>query len=89
MLMTTSPCISVCKMDPKTGHCTGCARSSKEKITWKEKNTSKEWKLNNLRNIQSRMSIQQLKTFKESYAYKCKNGISLIKKKKLEENKIK
>ena len=50
---------------------------------------SREVELNNLRNIQSRMSIQQLKTFKESYAYKCKNGISLIKKKKLEENKIK
>ena len=88
MFMTTSPCISVCKMDPETGYCEGCARSSVEKISWKEKDTSKEWKLNNLIVIQSRMTDLQLKNFKESYAYKCKNGISLIKK-KLQENKKK
>tara|TARA_X000000368_G_scaffold369667_1_gene318354 strand:+ start:1081 stop:1239 length:159 start_codon:yes stop_codon:yes gene_type:complete len=26
-----SPCISVCKNDPKTGFCYGCARSDDEK----------------------------------------------------------
>ena len=29
--MIVSPCISVCKMDPDTGFCEGCARTSQEK----------------------------------------------------------
>ena len=46
--MIVSPHISVCKMDPDTGFCEGCARSSQEKILWKEKNTTDEWKTSNL-----------------------------------------
>ena len=34
-----SPCISICKTDPRTGYCYGCARTEKEKIIWKEKKT--------------------------------------------------
>ena len=30
--MIVSPCISICKTDPVTGYCYGCARSSDEKI---------------------------------------------------------
>ena len=85
--MITSPCISVCKMDQDTGFCEGCARSSQEKIIWKDKDTTNEWKLNNLKDIQSRMDEQTIKNFKESYEFKLKNGISLIKKKKLDEQK--
>ncbi len=88
MFMTTSPCISICKNDPASGYCMGCGRSSNEKIIWKDKSTSKDWKLNNLKEIQTRMTDYQLKIFKKSYAYKCKNGISLIKK-GMKINKIK
>ena len=73
--MITSPCISICKMDPDTGFCEGCARTSQEKFLWKDKNTTKKWKINNLTEIQKRMSQQTLKTFKESYEFKLKNGI--------------
>ena len=31
-----SPCISVCKTDPISGFCYGCARSSKDKKAWKD-----------------------------------------------------
>ena len=85
--MNISPCISVCKMDEDTGFCEGCARSSKEKILWKDKNTTDEWKTTNLNVIQKRMNTSILKNFKESYEFKIKNGISLIKKKKLDEQK--
>ena len=30
-----SPCISICKNDPKTDLCFGCARSIEEKKIWK------------------------------------------------------
>ena len=85
--MIISPCISVCKMDEDTGFCEGCARSSKEKILWKDKNTTDEWKTTNLIVIQKRMNTSMLNSFKESYEFKIKNGISLIKKKKLDEQK--
>ena len=85
--MIISPCISVCKMDEVTGFCEGCARSSKEKILWKDNNTTDEWKTTNLIVIQKIMNTSMLKNFKESYEFKIKNGISLIKKKKLDEQK--
>ena len=85
--MIISPCISVCKMNEDTGFCEGCARTSQEKILWKEKNTTDEWKTTNLIVIQKRMNTSMLKNFKESYEFKIKNGISLIKKKKLDEQK--
>ena len=31
MSKTISPCISICKTDPVTGYCYGCARTGKEK----------------------------------------------------------
>ena len=75
-----SPCISICKTDPVTGYCYGCARTNEEKKLWKEENTKDEWKLNNLKEIQNRMSGWQLETFKESYKHKTEHGISLFKK---------
>ena len=75
-----SPCISICKTDPVTGYCYGCARSEEEKKIWKDENTNDEWKFKNLEETTKRMKGWQLETFKESYNYKLKNGISLFKK---------
>ena len=75
-----SPCISICKTDPVTGYCYGCARTNKEKINWKDEKTSNSWKEENLKIILGRMQGWQLETFKESYRFKKDNGISLFKK---------
>ena len=80
----TSPCISICKTDPVTGYCYGCARTNDEKKLWKDENTLNEWKLKNLEKIISRMKGWQLETFKESYQHKIERGISLFKKEQLE-----
>ena len=81
-----SPCISICKTDPVTGYCYGCARTDQEKKIWKNEKTKNEWKKRNLESILTRMKGWQLDTFKESYNYKVKQGISLFKKKNLEKN---
>ena len=79
-----SPCISVCKTDPISGFCYGCGRSNDEKKTWKDENTTNEWKLNNIEEIRSRLDGWQLKAFNESYKSKQNSGLSLIKKQLLE-----
>ena len=79
-----SPCISICKTDPVTGYCYGCARTNYEKKKWKDENTLIEWKEDNLKIIITRMQGWQLETFKESYNHKKIKGISLFKKKILE-----
>ncbi len=79
-----SPCISICKTDPVTGYCYGCARTNDEKRNWKDENTPDEWKMNNLEEITTRMKGWQLETFKESYDHKVRQGISLYKKSLLE-----
>jgi uncharacterized protein len=78
--MIISPCISICRTDPKTGYCYGCGRSNKEKKIWKFENTTDEWKKKNINKIKSRLNGWQLESFEESYEYKIKNGISLFKK---------
>ena len=75
-----SPCISICKTDPVTGYCYGCARTNEEKINWKDEKTSEDWKMENLKIILGRMQGWQLETFKQSYEYKKDNGVSLFKK---------
>ena len=84
--MIVSPCISICKSDPISGYCYGCARNYEEKIKWKDKNTDEEWKLENLKEIRSRMKGWQLQSFEESYKFKCENGISIEKKRKILSN---
>ena len=79
--MIISPCISICKTDPLTGYCYGCGRNNEEKKIWKNENTSDEWKIKNIENIQKRLNGWQLESFKESYSNKKKEGISLFKKK--------
>ena len=84
--MIVSPCISICKTDPKTGYCYGCGRNNEEKKIWKLVNTTDKWKQKNLESIKNRLNGWQLKSFEESYQYKIKNGISLFKKSLLKIN---
>ena len=78
--MIVSPCISICKTDPSTGYCYGCARTIEERKIWKNTETTDEWKTKNLRDIKDRLSGWQLDSFNESYEHKINNGISLFKK---------
>ena len=80
-----SPCISICRTDPVTGYCYGCARTNEEKSLWKDEKTNNNWKEENLKIIMERMHGWQLETFKESYSYKKNKGISLFKKNLLDE----
>ena len=84
MSKLNSPCISICKTDPITGFCYGCARTEEEKKFWKDLNINDEWKSENLELITSRMKGWQLEAFRESYGHKMKNGMSLFKKSLLE-----
>ena len=79
-----SPCISICRTDPVTGYCYGCARTNDEKKLWKDEDAKDQWKEENLKIIITRMQGWQLETFKESYDYKKSKGISLFKKSLLE-----
>ena len=81
-----SPCISICKTDPVSKYCYGCARTNEEKKKWKNEKTTNLWKKQNLDLIKTRMKGWQLNTFKESYQYKVEKGVSLFKKKLIEEN---
>ena len=83
--MIISPCSSICKTDPITDYCYGCARTNEEKKIWKDQQTTEEWKKNNLNEITKRMSGWQLESFKISYEHKVKNGISLFKKYSIQE----
>ena len=69
-----SPCISVCKNDPKTGFCYGCARSDDEKKIWKNPDTSENWKKENLNSLKKRMSKSQLSIFEKFYNEKLEFG---------------
>ena len=78
--MIISPCISICKTDPQTSYCYGCARNNEEKKLWKLENTNDQWKNDNLANIKKRLAGWQLESFKNSYKHKIESGISLYKK---------
>ena len=78
-----SPCISICRTDPITGYCYGCARTNDEKKLWKDEGAKDQWKEENLKIIITRMQGWQLETFKESYEHKKNKGISLFKKDQL------
>ena len=82
-----SPCMSVCKTDPISGYCYGCGRTDEDKKMWKDPETSNEWKITNLELLRTRLNGWQKDAFDKSYAYKKENGISLIKKKLLEQKK--
>ena len=79
-----TPCISVCRTDPVSGYCYGCGRNNEDKKYWKDPGTSNDWKINNLKALENRLSGWQLEAFKQSYAYKKEHGISLLQKKLIE-----
>ena len=83
--MIISPCISICKTDPQTGFCYGCGRNNDEKKIWKLNKTTDDWRKENLIVLEKRLTGWQLKSFKESYQHKIENGISLFKKKTINE----
>jgi|TARA_B110000438_G_scaffold220768_1_gene213911 predicted Fe-S protein YdhL (DUF1289 family) len=78
-----SPCISICRTDPITGYCYGCARTDEEKKLWKDESVKDQWKEKNLKLVITRMQGWQLETFKESYEHKKNKGMSLFKKEQL------
>jgi len=78
--VVVSPCISICKTDPDTGYCYGCGRTDTEKIKWKSEDTTEDWKKQNLKEIENRLSGWQLESFAKSYKCKVEEGISLYKK---------
>ena len=82
-----TPCMSVCKTDPISGFCYGCGRTDDDKRMWKDPETSDEWKTKNLELLRSRLNGWQLEAFDKSYAFKKETGLSLIKKKLLEQKK--
>ena len=81
----TTPCISVCKSDPISDYCYGCGRSTEDKKNWNNPETSDEWKKSNLILIRNRLNSWQGEAFDKSYAYKKEKGVSLLKKKLLEQ----
>ncbi len=83
--MIISPCVSICKTDPVTGYCYGCARTNEEKMIWKNEKTTEGWKKSNLEEITKRMTGWQLNSFKESYEHKIKSGVSLFQKNSIQE----
>ena len=78
--MIVSPCISICKTDPDTGYCYGCGRTDEEKVKWKSEETTADWKKQNLKDIENRLSGWQLQSFLKSYGCKIEEGMSLFKK---------
>ena len=54
---------------------------------WKDEKTTDDWKKTNIEEIKKRMNGWQLESFKESYGHKTKHGISLLKKKMINETK--
>ena len=76
--MIVSPCISICKTDPKTGYCYGCGRTKDEKKIWKLEETNDQWKIENIEVIKRRLTGWQLESFQESYTYKTKNGLMIM-----------
>ena len=81
--MIISPCISICKTDPVSGYCYGCGRTDDDKIKWKQETTTNEWKKQNLKDLELRLSGWHLESFKKSYQNKIERGISLYKEKLL------
>ena len=52
--MIKSPCIGICKIDPKNGFCMACNRTLQEIRSWGLSETTDEWKQNNLKEIKTR-----------------------------------
>ena len=62
-------------------------RTTEDKKSWSNSNTSDEWKESNLEIIRSRLSNWQLEAWEKSYAHKKRTGNSLLKEKILKQKK--
>ena len=82
--MIVNPCISICRTDPVTGYCYGCGRTEEDKKKWKSVETTDDWKKNNLKEIETRLTGWQLQSFVKSYKCKVDEGSSLFKKNLIE-----
>ena len=82
--MIVNPCISICRTDPVTGYCYGCGRTEEDKKKWKSVETTDDWKKNNLKEIETRLTGWQLQSFVKSYKCNIDEGISLFKKNLIE-----
>ena len=67
-----SPCVSICKSDPISGYCYGCGRTDDEKLKWKDKSTTSNWKIDNLTELKKRLSGWVLFAFEKNYENKSK-----------------
>ena len=67
-----SPCISICKTDPITGYCYGCARTNEEKGLWKDEKTDEKWKQKNLQLIKMGICTINSSTTKP-YVFRCES----------------
>ena len=78
--------ISICRTDPRSGHCYGYEWTDGYKRIWKDEKTNVIWKKENLQILIQRMSGWQLETFKESYNHKIRTGLSLFKKNQIKKD---
>ena len=79
-----SPCINICKTDPLTGFCYGCARTNEENDLWKNPDTLNPCKEKSLLILRERLTVWQKEAFEKSYLSKKNTGMSLLKKKLIE-----
>jgi len=49
-----TPCINICTIDQDSGYCMGCSRTPDEIDKWGRPETTKEWKENNLKELDGR-----------------------------------
>ena len=72
------PCIGLCKFDPVTGYCYGCACTLQDRNKWTN-GTSDTWKSKNLHDIKRRLSNSwPLNSWLTNYKYKQEKGESLF-----------
>ena len=62
--MIISPCISICKTDPTTGYCYGCARTIEERKIWKLPKTTDQWKKDNIIKIKKKINRMAARKFR-------------------------
>ena len=72
------PCIGLCKSDPVTGYCYGCACTLQDRNQWTN-GASDTWKSKNLHDIKRRLSNSwPLNSWMTNYKYKQEKGESLF-----------
>ena len=72
------PCIGLCKFDPVTGYCYGCACTLQDRNQWTN-GASDTWKSKNLHDIKRRLSNSwPLNSWLTNYKYKQEKGESLF-----------